>query len=139
MRKNEGLAAALEASVVSIEKAYAVAPGRPKPRSTAYSAKSAGWTLYRADELAQRLGVSEQNADRALEETGFNKAVRIREELIHWKERLRKEEKALADERERCLKDAKKLAERLSTVREQLENVRNVLRLPRETPTAAGG
>ena len=115
-----------------IEKAFAVAPGTPAPRRTAYSPKSAGWTLYRLADLADKLGTDVTATDEALETTGFNKAVRIREELIRWKERLRKEEQNLAAERDRLRKEHAQVSIRLSTVREQLANVRNVLRLPRE-------
>jgi hypothetical protein len=121
-----------------IQKAFAVAPGTPRPRRTAYGPKSAGWTLYRIADLADKLGVDVVSADVALETTGFNKAVRIREELIRWKERLRAEERDIADERDRLLTEAKKLGLRLSVVREELGNVRNILRLPREDATHAG-
>ena len=120
-----------------ISKAFAVEPGTPSPRKTAYTPKSAGWTLYRLGDLAEKLNVDVVSADVALEATGFNKAVRIREELIRWKERLRKEEAELDAERERLRKEHNAISSRLALVREQLANVRNILRLPRENPSKA--
>jgi len=52
------------------------------PRKNAYSPRSAGWTLYRPQDVAEKLGRPLEEVDRVLEETGFNKAVRIRELLI---------------------------------------------------------
>lgn len=114
-----------------MNKAFAVSE-KPVARSTAYTPKSAGWTLYRLADVADKLGVDVTAADEALEVTGFNKAVRIREELIRWKERLRAEERGLAAEKDVLRKEHARVCGRLSLVREQLENVRNVLRLPRE-------
>lgn len=119
-----------------MNKAFAVAPGRPVPRSTAYTPRSAGWTLYRAGDVAKQLGVDEAAADAALETTGFNKAVRIREEIIRWKERLRGEERELQTRRSYLRDELAETNSRLKVVQEQLENVRNILRLPREKPEA---
>lgn len=119
-----------------VEKAFAVQPGTPSPRRTAYGPRSAGWTLYRIADLADKLGVDMVTLDTALEQTGFNKAVRIREETIRWKERLRKEERALMDEQEQHRAALKATGHRLGTVREQLANVRNLLRIPREADAA---
>lgn len=112
---------------------FAVAP-RAMRRRTAVTPKSAGWTLYDPKPLADRLGLSVEEIDRALEETGFNKAVRIREEIIRWKERLRHEERDLVSDLADLHKRRSVITLRLSRVREQLESVRNILRLPRERP-----
>ena len=111
---------------------FAVKNGTPLPRSNAYTPRSAGWTLYRPEDLAEKLGVGVSAADVALEETGFNKAVRIREELIKWKERLRMEERTLAEGQATLRAQLREIDGRLSICRTQLANVRNILRLPRE-------
>lgn len=115
----------------TVEKSFAVAP-KSLPRRTAYSSLSAGWTLYEASELATQLGVTVEAAEAALTANGFKKAVQIREELIKWKERLRHEETALSKEASRLRGELRAVADRKSRVDEQLSNIRNLLRLPRE-------
>ncbi len=112
-------------------RAFAVSPA-PLKRSTAYTPRSAAWTLYNPKPLADILGLSEPDVDAALEQTGFNKAVRIREEVIRWKERLRAEERELQMQIEALTIERRKLSARHNVVREQLANVRNLLRIPRE-------
>lgn len=114
----------------------AVVP-KPLPRRTAQSPRSASWTLYDPAPLAERLGLSVDVVDRALEETGFNKAVRIREEVIRWKESLRREERDLLAALRDLNTKRRTAHERLDVVREQLISVRNLLRIPREKPGSA--
>lgn len=106
----------------------------PLPRKTAYSPRSAAWTLYDPAELAAKLGLPVEQVDRALEQTGFNKAVRIREELIRWKENLRSEERSLLASLDTLRGEQRRIKARLAPVQEQLASVRNLLRLPREMP-----
>lgn len=108
----------------------------PLPRRAAQSPRSAAWTLYDPAPLAQRLGLPVEVVDLALEETGFNKAVRMREEVIRWKENLRREERGLLAELTDVNKRRHAIGLRLSAVREQLASVRNLLRIPREKPEA---
>lgn len=115
----------------TIEKSFAVEP-KALPRRTAYSSLSGGWTLYDASVLAEHLGITQEAANEALTVCGFKKAVQIREELIKWKERLRHEETALAKEAQRLRGELRAVADRKSRVDEQLSNIRNLLRLPRE-------
>lgn len=116
--------------------AFAVAP-IPMPRKMQGGPLSADWTLYDPKRLAERLGLPVATVDVALEQTGFNKAVRIREEVIRWKERLRHEEAELQARLEAV--DAERLAirQRLSAVHEQLANTRNILRIQRQKPGEA--
>lgn len=107
---------------------------KPLPRSTAYSPRSASWTLYDPRKLAEKLGLPVETIDAALEETGFNKAVRIREEVIRWKENLRSEERALLASVQLLEGERRRMKSRLSAVQEQLASVRNLLRIPRENP-----
>jgi hypothetical protein len=113
------------------KKAYAVSEKKLN-RSAAYSPMSAGWTLYNPEKLAKHLDIDTDIVHDALEKTGFNKAVRIREELIRYKERLRKEQKALTNKRQVLMQEKAKVDQREREVREALENVRNILRIPRE-------
>lgn len=117
------------------DRAFAVVP-HPLPRETAISPRSADWTLYRAADLAALLGLPVSQVEHALERTGFSKAVRIREEIIRWKERLRKEERDLAMRQDTLDTQRRQVSGRLKVVREQLENTRNLLRLPREDGAA---
>jgi hypothetical protein len=70
--------------------------------------------------------------DLALEETGFNKAVRIREELIRWKTRLLAEQKELHRDEQETRKVLETITNRQYRVAGMLINVRNILRIPRE-------
>lgn len=114
-----------------MDKAFAVVPRKIK-RATSYSPLSSSWTLYRPQDVAQKLGVPDDRAHKALEETGFNKAVRIREELIRWKERLRKEQNEVNMRREELRHELQKLNQRDAEIKDVLANVRNILRIPRE-------
>lgn len=107
---------------------------KPLPRSTAYSPRSAAWTLYDPAKLAEMLGLPVEFVDQALEKTGFNKAVRIREEVIRWKENLRSEERALLSSIKLIESERRRIRARLSAVQEQLASTRNILRIPREAP-----
>ena len=102
------------------------------PRRNAYSPRSAGWTLYKPDKLADRLGLSVDDVDKALEETGFNKAVRVRESLIKWKTGLLDEQKEIHKQRQALQKQIRIVAQREKEISEMLIQIRNILRLPRE-------
>ena len=104
------------------------------PRKNAYSPRSAGWTLYRPQDVAEKLGRPLEEVDRVLEETGFNKAVRIRELLIKWKTNLIDEQRMLHKERQALQAQLKKVTQREKEVSEMLINIRNILRIPREKP-----
>jgi hypothetical protein len=120
---------------VSAKLAFAVA-AKPLPRRTQGGPLSAAWTLYDPRELAAKLGLPVETVDLALEQTGFNKAVRIREEVIRWKERLRHEERSLRERLEVLDEDRFRIKTRLSVVNEQLANTRNCLRISRQKPEA---
>ena len=107
---------------------------KPRPRKDAYSPLSANWTLYKPEKLAEKLNLPVEIVDRSLEETGFNKAVRIREEIIRWKTRLLQEQKELHKQEQEILKQLKKVRLRKREVNEMLTNIRNILRMPREEP-----
>lgn len=110
---------------------FAVAP-TPLPRKTQGGPLSAAWTLYDPSKLAEKLGLPIDVVDAALEQTGFNKAVRIREEVIRWKERLRREEANLRGRLDEIDAERRQVRSRFMVVSEQLENIRNILRLPRQ-------
>ena len=101
-------------------------------RKNAASPRSAGWTLYNPKKLAETLELPLEKIEQALEENGYSKAVRILEELIKWKERLRLEERDLTLEIQELHQKLAKLKARENTIREMLVNVRNILRIPRE-------
>jgi len=105
---------------------------KPRPRSDAYSPRSANGTLYKPEKLAEKLKIPKATLMPALEETGFSKAVRIREELIRWKTRLLDEQKSLHHEIEGLEKRLKQLKQRKAVVQETLIEIRNILRIPRE-------
>ena len=101
-------------------------------RSDSVSPLSASWTLYRPEDVAEKLVVPLSTVDKVLEETGFSKAVRIREEIIRLKTRLISEAREL-HHRERRLTSARlKNRDRLKSVNRQLADLRQILRLPRE-------
>jgi len=105
------------------------------PRSTAISCRSAQWTLYNPEDVAKRLDKPVATVDLALEETGFNKAVRIREDVIRWKTNLLTEQKQIARDQQELRHKQLALKTRANQVEEMLINVRNILRIPREKPT----
>ena len=107
-------------------------PERPRSRKDACTPKSAGWTLYNPEDVAEKLNKPLSEVDRVLEETGFNKAVRIREEVIRWKTGLIIEQKQLASEEDKLRQQLKNIKGRQHRVSEMLCNIRNILRIPRE-------
>lgn len=114
-------------------KAYAVCP-KPFGRKTTDSPLSAGWALYDPKPLAEMLDRHPVIVDNLLERTGFNKAVRIREEVIKWKTRLIHENRQLEHILNGLNSERRTTNNRLKAVKEQLEGVRNILRIPRESP-----
>jgi len=105
-----------------------------RSRKEAYSPESSSWTLYRPEDLAEELGVDIGEADSALERTGFNKAVRIREHLIKWKTRLLREAKEITRTKRILREEVKKVNARERQVAEMLVGIRNILRISREKP-----
>ena len=105
---------------------------KPTPRSNAYSPRSANWTLYKPEVLAEKLDRHLDVVDEALEETGFYKAVRIRESIIKWKTDLIQEQRDLYFEREKLQGELCKIKQREKEVTEMLVRIRNILRIPRE-------
>lgn len=114
-----------------MSKSYAVSQDSIS-RKNAYSPLSSSWGLYNPNDLAKELNISSDKVHKALEKTGFNKAVRIREELIKWKERLRIEQRDLTKQRQKLQAELRQLNQRDQELREMLTNIRNILRLPRE-------
>lgn len=101
-------------------------------RRNATSPLSAGWTLYKSDVLAEKLGIEITVLDKALEETGFNKAVRIREAVIKQKEILRKRERELMFKEQELQQELTKVKAEHLHVSEMLGCLRDILRIPRE-------
>lgn len=100
------------------------------------------WTLYRPREVTEKLlrylNVRLSNYDpydivhRALIETGFNKAVRVRKGLTQWKARILKEQKELTHEIQTLDQQRVEKVRRFNALTEQLDEIRNILRIPRE-------
>lgn len=105
---------------------------KPISRRNAYTPRSAGWTLYRPQDVATKLNKPLDEVETALEETGFNKAVRIRELLIKWKTELLDEQRELAYEYKQVREQTLRIKRREKEVSEMLTNIRNILRIPRE-------
>ena len=103
-----------------------------RPRKDAYTPQSCHWTLYNPEDVANRLNKSIDEVDNVLEQTGFNKAVRIREEIIRWKTKLIEEQKQLAKGELALRKQIQANKSRQYQVEEMLINIRNILRMPRE-------
>ena len=103
-----------------------------RPASEAASPLSANWTLYKPEVLAEKLGLPLEVVDEALEETGFYKAVRIREEVIRLKTNLLKEQKGLTKREQELAKELKQVRRELYYLQRELTHLRNILRLPRE-------
>lgn len=103
-----------------------------RPAREAASPLSANWTLYKPEVLAEKLGLPLEVVDKALEETGFYKAVRIREEVIRLKTRLLKEQKELTKREQELAKELKQVRRELYYLQRELTHLRNILRLPRE-------
>ena len=104
---------------------------------------SAGWTLYKPQKLFDLLVYDSRitafdfdikELDEMLEQTGFNKAVRIREKMIRRKCQLLQEQKeieALIRKTEKNLKDMKR---NRHFIQSMLLEIRNILRISREKP-----
>ena len=104
-------------------------------RKDAAGPESAHWTLYRPKDVADKLNVPLEDVERVLEETGFNKAIRIREELLRLKTRLIKEQRLVSSEEQRLATEIRKVRARKNELSEQLGNIRDILRLPRKAKT----
>jgi hypothetical protein len=104
----------------------------PLKRKAYKDNESAQWRLYRVEDVACKLGVDEDKARRVLERTGFLKAVAMRNEVLLWKERLKKKEQMLhvqlktANDREKIV-----IKKHIAAVQFCLANSRNLLRIPR--------
>jgi hypothetical protein len=130
---------------------------KARPRRDAYSPTSAAWTLYNprkfyeallrlfrdhVGHLPREVGVdvvnfilehvNEDAVRRLLEENGFSKAVRIREELIREKTRLLAERKAVEKRRIRLERRLRATRRTSADLGRRLVLIRNVLRIPRE-------
>lgn len=103
-----------------------------RSRREATSPRSVGWSLYDPRRLAEDLKVDVELADWALERNGFFKAVRIREELIRWKERLKAERRQLTEEYESTKGKLIDINDRRIHVEDTLAGIRDLLRMPRE-------
>ena len=110
-------------------------------RKDAVSPLSVHWTLYKPEKVQEKLNNRSSSGDipfweinKILEETGFNKAVRIREALIKEKTCLIQIEKGYRQSIQSYYKKIKALKQDHKIVREKLELVRNILRIPRENP-----
>lgn len=101
-------------------------------RKYAMSPGSEHWTLYRPADLSRELGCDIGAVEIALERTGFKKAVRIREELIRLKSRLKNARRAAFEAAEAHRSLAKKEHVKMVNLDHQLEDIRDVLRLPRK-------
>ena len=112
-----------------------------RPRRDATSPRSVNWTLYRPEDVARAWNrgaggssMSVKEIHKILEETGFVKAVKIRENLIREKTRLIAERREVERRRvslERRLKVTRRVSHELER---RLVMIRNILRIPREQP-----
>lgn len=114
-----------------------------RPRSDATSPRSANWTLYRPGKVADMINghawdrdilLSVEETHRILEETGFVKAVKIREELIREKVRLIAERKRVERRRIRLEKRIRVTRRYSTELDRRLIMIRDILRVPREQP-----
>jgi hypothetical protein len=105
---------------------------KARNRKDATSPRSQHWTLYNPEDVAERLNIPLKDVDIALEETGFNKAVRIREQLIRWKTKLIAEQKILKHEEEDLKAKLKIIKSSQYETERTLRSVRDILRMPRE-------
>jgi len=104
-------------------------------RKKSASPLSVGWKLYSPKRLAEALGLPVDKVDKALEETGFNKAVRVREYTIKRKivlQKAVKEIEALINVKRR---ETYKLRQQAKALRNEVTGLRNILRIPRENIT----
>jgi hypothetical protein len=105
---------------------------KAQPRRNAYSPNSVNWTLYNPEDVADELELPVHKVDIALEKTGFNKAVRIRESLIKRKTNLLIEQKELHKLEQRTRGELKKIQYKQYIIANTLVEIRNILRIPRE-------
>lgn len=122
-----------------IPEAFAVKPIPVKRFEASKGPLSPSWTLYDSSKLLEDLNnqgynIDQNTLDNLLEQNGFNKAVRIREEVLKYKERLRIEFFNLEKLKIEYTKNINKIKNKQERVQEQLENCRNILRLQRENP-----
>lgn len=123
-----------------IPKAYAVREVPLRRFEACKGPLSPTWTLYDSSELLKDLQaytqgpftLDQKTLDDLLERNGFNKAVRVRMEVLAWKERLRIEEQNLKKVEAELRENLRKLQLRIAAVQEQLISCRNILRIPRE-------
>ena len=88
--------------------------------------------MYKPEILAERLGVPLDVVDLALEETGYYKAVQIRGDLIKLKTKLKDDSRSCMRQIEFHAKLVRIWKQRKMSTDCQLEDVRDILRRPRE-------
>lgn len=123
-------------AIDTIRPAFAVSRGAVA-RSTAVDPLSSDWSLYDPRRLAKLLfGDASDNhvgaVAAALEKCGFNKAVRVREEVIRYKVRLMGEGRDL----DRAIAQVSGVLKKLKAARAanavEMQAARNILRLPQK-------
>lgn len=115
----------------TIPQSYAVSE-IPLSKRAATSPLSQDWKLYDPKILADELGLPVEQVNAALTKTGYNKAIRQKEELIRWKCRLVNEYKDVSREIRDVYRHLKNLKDRRRNIEDTMENTRNLLRIPRE-------
>ena len=111
-------------------RAYAVKP-IPIKRKEAHNPLSVNWSLYNPQKVADELNVAIDHTHEALRKNGYFKATRIREELIKWKIRMQREQKEISLELRELNRRKRELRGRYNILADTLQNVRNMLRIPR--------
>ena len=111
-----------------------------RSRKGSVSPLSAHWTLYKPEALTEELNklpfgaIKEELVDKALEKTGFNKAVRIRETIIKQKCSFIKQVAEMEKEKREVQSKLNKIKNSIRNCKEKLALMRDVLRIPREKP-----
>jgi hypothetical protein len=117
---------------------------RGRSRKDSCSPLSASWTLYKPEEVQKKINemvfgdMKIEEINKILEETGFNKAVRIREELIKRKVELGRDSSRIRKKINHHQSILDTLKKNLYMKELVIWEIRQALRIPRENKNKTG-
>ena len=111
-------------------KAYAVKPGKQPDAPL-----EQGWSLYRPALVAYKLDKDIKETDEILQDTGFYKAVRVREELIRYRIRLQRDIAATNGRLMEIADERRALRTRMHFLMDEANELAKIINIAKDKPT----